>query len=244
MSNDSKPKGPMPEDSMAAPDLQQSEAIPVASIDSDTPTEKALAQLINMSEDKIMHEPTCAICSSPARKEAEQKWLDTKKMADVKEVLKEKAGVSVNKSVIENHMLFHLTGGIKEVQKIEYTDRLKRLNSMNITTLDRIRLCLSALTERLMGINSITPGGDLGSADIEKIKSAETAKLMASFNQLLKLQAQILGEMKNNGELISIPRQPFVDIFNNAILNAPSDELRNILKDILDQLTTLAKFSQ
>jgi len=242
--NDQDDQIPSMEDSMSPPDLQVPEEIPIVVTDGDSAAERALAQLVNMNEGHIYHEPTCPICSCAVRKEAEQTWIDTKRTADVKAVLKDKAGINVTKSTIENHMLFHLTGGVRGHRQVEYLDQLKRLNSVNITTLDRIRLCLSALTERLMGVNSITPGGELSHADIEKIKSAETAKLMASFNQLLKLQAQILGEMKSSGELISIPRQPFVEIFNKAIKNAPTDEQRQALHGILDELTTLAKFSQ
>ncbi len=56
---------------------------------------------------------------------------------------------------------------------------------------------------------------------------------MMSFNQLLKLQASILGEMKNNGELIMIPRQLFVDTFNQAIAESRTEEERDTIKKLL-----------
>ena len=90
-------------------------------------------------------------------------------------------------------------------------------------------------------INSIVPSQNLEIVEIEKIKSTETAKLMASFNQLLKLQASILGEMKNSGELITIPRTSFVNIFHDAILNAKDEDQRKLLREILDKIANLSK---
>ena len=201
----------------------------------------ALVQLVNLNPDNIIHEPTCIICRDPYRQEAEELWKKDKNHKEVVELFKTKSNTVVSEDIIDNHMIHHYGKGIKELQKIEYTDRIKRLNSVNLTTLDRIRLCFSALTERLMGINSIVPSGDLSAADIEKIKSSETSRLMGSFNQLLKLQASIMGEMKNNGELIIIPRQIFVNVFNEAIARSSNDEEKNTIQKILSNLATVSK---
>ena len=64
-----------------------------------------------------------------------------------------------SEAVLENHIIYHLGREKKELQKLEYANKLKRLNSYNLSTLDTINLGKSALQERLMGINSITPGG-------------------------------------------------------------------------------------
>ena len=229
-------------DSMEAPEINTPEQKEIANyILSDI--DNALSQLINLS-DNILHEPTCLICCNAHREEIEQEWLQSTSHQKVKKLIKDKSGIALSNDVIDNHMVYHLDRGVKELQKIEYADRIKRLNAANLTTLDRLRLCFSALTERLMNINSITPSGDMSVADVEKIKSAETSRLMASFNQLLKLQASILGEMKNNGEIITIPRQSFMDFFDNAILNAKNDEEKQIISDILNGLASLGKTIQ
>lgn len=202
----------------------------------------ALSQLINISND-ILHEPTCIICSNPYRDEIEQKWLKTKSNKEVQQLIKDKSNVSVSNAIIENHMTYHLNQGVREIQKIEYKDRLSRLSNVKLTTLDRIDLCFSALTERLVAINSITPSGEYSVADIEKIKSAETTKIMSSFDRLLKLQASILGEMKTQGELITIPRNAFVKFFTDAIANAQNDREREITKKILTDLSQLGKLA-
>lgn len=206
--------------------------------------DRTLSQLINLSKD-ILHEPTCIICSSPYRQEIEEQWVKCdKKMQELKDFMKQKGISDMSNEIIENHMIFHLAGGIKEIQKIEYSDKIKRLNSVNLTTLDRIKLCLSALTERLMGINSIVPSGNYSPEDIERIKSSETTKLMASFERLLKLQASIMGEMKSQGEVIVLPKNQFVNFFNDILINAKNQDEKQIVKKILDGLGGLSKMIQ
>jgi len=204
--------------------------------------EDVLGQLVNLNEENVLHETTCLICSSPYRKDIEDMWIAIKKHDDVKEAFKDKLPLS--NDVIDNHMRHHHDRGIKELQKVEYINRIRRLSSIELTTLDRIRMGLSALTERLAGINSITPSGDMSAAETEKVKSMETSRLMSTFNQLLKLQASIMGEMKSNGELIIIPRQSFINLFNEALTDASTDKEKQVIKGILSKLADLSKITQ
>ncbi|MFA5313368.1 MAG: hypothetical protein WC375_08670 [Methanomassiliicoccales archaeon] len=206
--------------------------------------DRLLAQVVNLSDENILHEPTCEICNSPHRVPAEQIWASNKDCSEVKKILQDLGGIRVSKGVIENHMTYHMDRAVREIQKLEYISRIKRLNNFNLSTLERIRLGMSAITERLMGINSIVPDADTSAAEVEKIKSSETSRLMGSLNQMLKLQAEILGEMKNNGELITIPRDQFIRIFNDAILEATTDTQRETIKNILGKLSAINKISQ
>lgn len=231
-----------PEESMSPlPDVTPvPEYYPKSSGDMDN----ILLQLININSDNVLHEPTCIICSSANRDEVEQKWIETKDHKETKKVFSSKNSLPISNDIIDNHMRFHYERGIKELQKIEYANKIRRLNSVELTTLDRIRTGLSSIEERVSGINSITPNEDLSMAEIEKIKSAETARLIMAKTQLLKLQASILGEMKNNGELIIIPKQAFIDTFNMAIVGSKNDEEREIIKRLLNSLAELNKKTQ
>jgi hypothetical protein len=202
-----------------------------------------MGQMINFSGD-VLHEPTCVICAHPNREEIEQRWLQSKDYVDVKGFIRENYKITLPVAVIENHVLYHLTAAIREIKKKEYAEKIERVSSVNLTTLDRIGICLAALTERLLGINSIVPDKSTSEAEVEQIKTAETARLMASYNQLLKLQAGILGEMKTSGELITIPSRDFIEIFNDAIISAKDDGQRRAIKDILNRLTILSKKTQ
>jgi hypothetical protein len=201
-----------------------------------------LGQLVNLNDENILHEPTCLICSSAHRKDIEDMWLAIKKHDDVKEAFKDR--IVLSNDVIDNHMRNHYDRGIKELQKVEYINRIQRLSSVELTTLDSIRMGLAALTERLAGVNSITPSGDMSAAEVEKIKSMETARLTSASTQLLKLKASIMGEMKNSGELIILPRDAFVQIFNEALTNAESDKEKAVVKSLLSKFLDLSKVTQ
>jgi hypothetical protein len=90
---------------------------------------------------------------------------------------------------------------------------------------------LAVITERVIGVNGLAPTEGESLANIEKIKSSETTRLMGAFQSLLKLQAQILGEMKSSGELMTIPQKDFVNIFIHAIQDAKTDKERETIKN-------------
>lgn len=231
------------EKSMIAPQ-EEDTRIKIFNSPSADSIEAALSQLINLNPENILHEPTCMICSDPNRTEIEKKWTDTKNYDDTKSFFKTRSSASISNDVIENHMRFHYDRGVKELQKIEYINRIKRLSNVELTTLDRIRMALATIDERLAGINSITPSGDLSAAEVEEIKCSETTKLMSSYNNLLKLKISITGEMKESGELIIIPKQSFIDVFNIAIAEASNNEEKNVLRKVLTSLFEINKKTQ
>lgn len=203
--------------------------------------DKLFAQGVNLSNGMVLHEPSCEICSSSHREDVEQAYLTTKDYNQTAALFKQLSGHNVNKSIVENHMRFHYDRAIREIQKVEYIDRIKRYSGQNLTTLDRISICFSILSERLMGINSVIPAEDESVAQIEKLKSSETARLMGQLKDLLKLQAAILGEMKSSGELITIPTNDFINIINEALAQARTESERQLVKDILGKLDALSR---
>lgn len=205
---------------------------------------KLLSQAININSNKVFHEPTCSICADPNRKEIEQKYLETNSLTEAKKVVKDKSNVDVDEVVLENHFSMHMTQGVRENQRVEYAQRIRRLYTQNLTTLDRISISFAMIMERILAINSLTPSTEETIAKIESIKSAETARLTGVLHNFLKLQASILGEMKTSGELITIPQKEFIDVFMDSIQNAKTEKEREIVKVILDKLEGLAKRTQ
>jgi len=203
-------------------------------------TNDVLAQLITLNNDNVMHEPTCIICSSPYRDEIEKKWIETKSHEDVKKLVKERSHAKLSNDVIDNHVYHHYTRGVQELQKVEYVNKLKRMSSVELTTLDRIKLGCCAIEERLSGVNSIVPDNNLSFAEVEKIKSDAVTKLMGAYNNLIKLKATIVGEMQDSDKLVVVPKQEFVTIFNDALIEAKNDTERDVIKKILDRITELA----
>jgi len=228
-----------PEDSMEA-----ISPVSMNTISGGDQIDRLLSQAVNIGNNMILHEPTCMICSSPYREEIEKNYLETNNYSDAIKLFEEKTGNKISKGVIENHMKFHHDKEMRELQKVEYIDRIKRYSSQNLTTLDRISICFALISERLMGINSVVPSDGESIANIEKMKSSETARLMGVLNNLLKLQAGILGEMKSSGELISIPANDFVQIINKALSEAQTDRERKLVKGIIDSLDVLSRRAQ
>lgn len=207
-------------------------------------TTRVLGQLININDSNVLHEPTCLICNSPFRSEVEQLFVEKKTGKEMQAYLKDKTNEVVPKSVLENHMLHHYNREVRELQKREYIDRIARLTDENLTTLQRLSIGLAAIDERLTGINSIVPSGDISAAEVEKIKSAETAKLINSANALLKFKSQILGEMKETGELVTVPKKVFIEIFNEALAKAQNDGEKQALHNLVKRLENWSSATQ
>jgi len=142
--------------------------------------EKTLSQAINLNNDGEVHEPTCLICSSPLRAELEFEWEKNAKISSIQEIFKSKTGRKLSKEVVDNHMCYHRGKALKELQKVEYVGRLQRLKNQTPSTLSKLDMAETIILERLMGVNSLPPGSsDISQAEVEKLKSTETAKLVA-----------------------------------------------------------------
>ena len=211
--------------------------------------EKMLSQAIRQTDKHIFFEPSCPICASSNRKDIEQKYQDvsgkgTSQLLEVKKFIKDTYGTDLEVHFIENHFLMHFNQGVREQQKVEYSRVVRQLYNQSLTTLDKVGLAFAIVTERIIAINSLTPTHNESVADIERLKSVETTKLLGTYNNLLKLQATLLGEMKNDGKLLSFPRDEFISIFEESILSANSDEEKKMLTNLLEKLTILAGKAQ
>jgi hypothetical protein len=229
---------PIPEDSMEEieyEETEESETLAPYQKDFDQ-VDKMLSNAIKLSSDSQMHEPTCPICCSPLRTEAEDLWdQNSRTVQPIKDLFKSKSGLKVSAEIIRHHMKNHKDAS-QELRKVEFIDDVRRLYNTEATTLDEIKLCLSIITSQIMSINSLGPSHDHSAAEIQKLKSAETNKLMGTYSNLIKLRAQILGEMKDNGEIISIPRDKFIRVFNEAVAEAQNDRETQIIMGILNGL--------
>jgi len=199
--------------------------------------DKMLAQAVNLSGDSRMHEPTCPICNSPLRAEAEDMYeRNPRDLKAIKQFFKERSNLNVSVEIIKHHMKDHKDGGVKEIRKVEFIDRVRRLYNSDTTSLDQINLCLGIITERIMEINSLGPDNENSVADIEKMKTSETTRLMGQYSKMIQLRATILGEMRDNGEIISIQQKRFIDVFNTALINAKTDREKELVQQILEGL--------
>jgi hypothetical protein len=240
MSEPSEPSEPNLEDSMNMEELEieiKEESTLTTYEKEFDQVDKMLAQAINLNNESELHESTCPICCSPLRQEAEDIWDRSAMSRDVISVFREKSSQKINATLVKNHMKNHKDRGISGIKKVEYIDRLRRLHGSNSsTTLDKLNLAMAMVMDQILEINSLEPSGDKSIADIKKIISTETNRLSATYGNMVKLQATLLGEMKDSGEVITISQDKFVTVFNDALADAKNDREREIITRILSGL--------
>lgn len=207
-------------------------------------SDNILSKLININADsQIFHEPTCSICCSPHRKEIETQHEEMGKIGkDYKSIVKfaKSKGINLSAATIVNHMEHHTNAGIREIQKVEYIDRINRLTTTHTSALQIIEDCIAALRERMLSINSIVPNSTASVTEIEKLKTEGTTKIIAQITALLKIYSDMLNKMKANSDnVISIPTEPFITIFNEAIAKAKNEDQREVINNLLQKLTTI-----
>lgn len=204
---------------------------------------KLLQRTLNLTDDNIYHEPTCPICNSPHRKEIEN--LYAKSPGDyapieayVLTLDPEETKNKINNSVIENHIKNHHQMAVAEIRKKEFVNRIKRLDSGAVSTLEKLSMTVNMLFDRLATVNSLSPTSDLSLAEVEKIKSGETAKLGAAIAALLKQQSVLTGELKETGDLITIPKQEFMRIFQEIARMAKTENEQKLVRKFFQSLAS------
>jgi len=208
--------------------------IAVSGLDDDI--KSLLMQAVDITQDGLVHEPTCTICRSAVRAQAEEKWLETKDTSEVKKIIKDHEGVTVTNSSIRHHMAIHLDREGGELQKVEYANRIQRMSNSYLSTVDRIQMSIAILDDRLMSVNALSPSNDFSQAEIEKIQGDLTVKLMGRMENLIKLKSSIESEMHKRGEFVSIPKAKFIDVFNTAIADAKNEDIRKAIYDLIKKL--------
>ncbi len=205
--------------------------------------EKIFGQLINSNSNGIFVEPTCPICTAKYRHSMEALYhkQDPKSYLELQKFLKDKENLEVSIPVIENHIFNHSMKGVQELQKVEYVAKLRRLNSVGLTTLDKIQLSTEMIYERLIETSSLSPNQYVSAHEINQMKNSDVMKLTKQLVELLKLQADIMGEMKSSGAMLSIESNSFVEAFNETMKNARTDGERKLVKSLIDLIAKANK---
>lgn len=209
-------------------------------VESEGAMEDFLSKMVNLSSSGIYYEPDCPICRSDHREKSEKMWLDTRNADSIRQFFLDK-GHSYTTPVIKNHMEGHLDQSQDEIRRKEYINKITLLfNSGKVSTIDRIDMALTSLQERLVAVNAISDQSKPLS-EIEKLKSDTTCKITSSMDKLLKLRADMLGEMKKDGEAFSINKQEFVDTFKRLLEESPTDEDRLVVNRVFSELHKICR---
>ena len=197
-------------------------------------TRDFLSAVINLSESGFFCEPTCPICISKNRpiaesnfiKDSEEKGFE-KKCESIRKFFLSR-NEEIGTSVIRNHFANHINQGENELKKREYVNKLAALNEVDRPTLDRLRVLMDALQERL--ISTVELG--------QEARGKEIVAISKTMTQVLELRAKIMGEMKGRGEVITIPLEKFNMAFEKALRKARNKDELDFVSDIMNDLSS------
>jgi len=205
----------------------------------DKALERFLLSQVSLNKEGKYFERDCPICNSQIRLESEEKWLKSRNADEILEFLKSK-GEPCPITVIKNHMEFHLDQAYLELRKREYINKIIALSQMSLDTMTRVEMSLAAISERLMTISAMEDP-DLTPGDLEKLKDEQTCKLIATQTKLIEIRASLMGEMKNDGDLLSVRKEDFSKIFADVLHEFKSEEARRIVNRILEKFSASVK---
>jgi len=200
-----------------------------------------LGAVIKINDSGVFVEPSCPLCISKNRLEAETIFLKTPQFQNDKydkalQLLVEK-GEPYSIDVVKNHCNNHINQGESQLRKIEYINTIDLISSSKMSTLEELDICLASLKERLIEINKIVGDSRTSKIEAEVIKSNIVTQISKSFSSLLKLRSELLGEMKQTGEMILIDRRKFKQIFNDALDAAKNEDEKNVIVSLLKNLS-------
>lgn len=199
---------------------------------SDGSMREFLSSVINLSDSGAFCEPTCPICISRNRAMAESKFRqDDEKNFDKKCESVRKFFLARNEDITEacakNHFGNHLNQGENELKKLEFVNKLEALNATDRSTLDRLKILISALQERLISTVELE----------QEARGKELVSISKAMTSVLELRAKIMGEMKGRGEVITIPTDKFNMAFEKALSKAKKKEEIEFITSIMDDLS-------
>jgi hypothetical protein len=200
-----------------------------------------LGSVIKINDKGIFVEPSCPFCLSKNRAEAEAIFLKTPQYQNDKydntlKFLVEK-GEQFSIDVVKNHCKNHIDQGELQLRKIEYINTIDNISSVKQSTIEEIDIMLAALKERLIETNKMASDSRTSKIDVEMLKSNVVAQISKSFSALLKLRSELLGEMKNSGDVIVIDRTKFKRIFNEALDIAKNEDEKAVIVSLLKNLS-------
>jgi len=208
-------------------------------VSDDRALERFLTAQVSLNNEGFYFEANCTLCSSHSRQEAEEKWLKARDADEIRDFLKTK-GEPTPLTVIKNHMEFHIDQAYVELRKREYIHKIITLTHMNLDTLGRVELALSSISERLLAANA-AEDPTMSPAELEKMRSEATCKLITTMTKLLELRANLMGEMKNSGDLLTIRQEDFANIFSEVLQEFKTEEVRRAINKILEKFAEASK---
>jgi hypothetical protein len=203
--------------------------------------------IVHLSEGGTYHEPTCPVCNSKHRTKAEEAWrsMDIGTVRDraarVKQYLTS-VGETISADAIRNHAKAHMEAGEVELRKIEYLTKVSNLSNVGITTVEQVNMGMAVIWECIVASGAIVGDGkSLSNAKATEIRAAIISKLTRAWTDMLEVKCKMLGQMKDKGEVISIPLKSFSDLMNRTLIKAETKAEKDLVGEIMDGIRAMAQ---
>ena len=198
------------------------------------------ATVLCLNEKDMYVEPSCPICTSKHRAGAEKlfKSFDMyakNKDESVKEFFEHKQE-QYSIDAIRHHMSRHMDRGDQELRKSEWLSKIDLLNANQMSTMQMVNYALSTIFERIVAQSELAPDSKHTKADVEDMQTTNIVALNKVFASLIALRADLLGEMRREGEAMLIPKDSFIKVFDDAFGKATTKEERAIITFIMKGL--------
>jgi len=204
------------------------------------------AAIINVSKGGVYHEPSCLFCCSKHRDNAEKMYkqydLAVKDKSDRLRSYFLTLGEDMSLDVIRNHTRGHMDKGELELRKVEYLSKISNLSMVSITTIGQVDAGLAVLWECIAASGTIASDGkSLSNSKAIEMRAGIISKLVRTWVDLLNLRSKILGEMKNSGEMMSIPVAAFSDFMSKLLMGAKNNEEKETIFKVMEGIKELQR---
>jgi hypothetical protein len=199
------------------------------------------AQVLCLDGKDRYFEPSCPVCSSKHRLDGEKlyksydKYAGTTRDENVQTFFEHK-GEHYSIDAVRHHMTRHMDRGDQELRKSEYLSKLEALNANKMSTMEMIDYAMSSILERIIAQSAIAPDSKYNRADVEDMITSNIVSLNKAWVSLMQLRADMLGEMRKDGEAIVIPKASFEKVFEDAFKKSQTQEEHGIIAFILKGL--------
>ena len=197
--------------------------------------------VIKLSENGTYHEPSCPLCSSKFRLEAEAIFLNTpqydnNKFKAAKDFLDSK-GECFSLDLIKNHFNNHINQGENQLRKIEYINTIDNIASVKMSTLEEIDFVVATLKDRLFESSKIVQDSKTSKIEAESVRANIVSQISKSISSFMKLRAELLGEMEKRGDVIVISREKFKQVINGFLDNTKTEDEKVLIVSLLKALS-------
>jgi len=207
-----------------------------------------LRKLIQLGDDGVFFVPSCPLCTSTNRQEAEKVFENAQmtggsRFVAARDFLIAK-GETLTLDIVEHHFSQHKGHTQLALRRAEYIDMLCSTASVEMSSLDRLKLMMALQLNQMMATSEMEPPANSTPSTLLKFlaqKNRDFVALSKAFCQATELKARLQGEMSDRGDLLQFPEDRFNQVFLQAAKEAKDETQKKLLIDVFAAITKLSE---